>query len=184
MRNIGDQIWKAAISLSETTMTCPYCLGQLYLTVTYGDGTTSTGQCANCQLGYDPPRGYVTYYETKVKVESSIITGVQMNGDKFNYYLNNSHFASDFKDTFDTLEEAQVRAEELKVLCDKKEAFKYTRKQENNRSWSWNATYHKKCLKKALHDVEYHTKALEYAKEATLVQARRKKLADDKKASK
>ena len=47
------------------------------------------------------------------------------------------------------------RQEELNCLNNLKE--------QQHRSWAWNATYHRKCLKEALRQVEYHTAKLNVA---------------------
>ena len=50
--------------------------------------------------------------------------------------------------------EAQEQAEEEQ---------RYQQKVLHNKSWNVNASYHRRQLKKAKQDIEYHTKALNYA---------------------
>lgn len=165
--NIGDTAWVARAAPVETWVICPDCCGQKALTIIFGDGTQASIECENCKRGYEPPRGVVVLHEYKPVVEPNTITGMDQRQEganmKVQYWSGCSGF--DGENAFATIEEAQARANELMAIRAKeeKEAFekgKYNR----DKTWAWNASYHRKCLKEAQRNIEYHTAKLNVAK--------------------
>jgi len=64
----------------------------------------------------------------------------------------------------DTKEEAEAKALELAEKHNQEELDRIYRKEKHNRTWAWNAHYHRDCIKRAEKDLLYHTAKLNVAK--------------------
>ena len=167
--DIGDKVWWASRISTEERVVCPECFGKLFLTVILGDNSQVTIECAGCASGYNPPRGYITYWKQTVGVKQSTVGGIENYIDKpIGYKVNYtgcSYNCVKEDEVFDTREEAEKRALELAEQHNKEELVRIHRKEKNNRSWSWNAHYHRDCIRRAKKDIEYHSAKLEVAKQ-------------------
>lgn len=156
--NIGDTAWKAWAGAKENWVQCPHCFGKKFLTAILGDDSQVTIDCAGCQSGYKPPLGVIRTYEFQAEVAKFIVSNIESNGDSFRFNYN------DDCDVFATESEALARAAELVVKHEADELANLTRrKSSQNHTWAWNATYHRRELKRAKHDVEYHSQKLSVA---------------------
>ena len=168
--NVGDFAWIAFAGQVEKSVTCPDCFGQKALTVILGDKSKVSVDCTGGQVGYDPPRGYILIHEFQSDTKQIQIDGIeygigQETEYKYEMSLNGNFYrAAKESDLFMTRDEAFNRAEEL---CKKHRQEELNclnnLKEQQHRSWAWNATYHRKCLKEALRQVEYHTAKLNVA---------------------
>jgi len=170
--NIGDKPWYAGNENTQKTMTCPECLGKKYLTVILGDGTQVTIDCAGCSLGYDPPRGYVTYHEYGPSVHQATICKVEISSEGVKYGIDgNSHsyHIAEPINLFDTKEEAEVRAQELADEHNQEEHVKINQKDYGNRhrTWSWHVHYYRQQIRRAKDEIEYAEAKLDAAKSHT-----------------
>ncbi len=165
--NIEDKVWHATWTSIDEPVTCPECFGKLYLTVILGDDSQVTIACAGCASGYDPPKGYVTYYKASAEVELVTIDRVEINPTYIEYAFNKvgctCHIARD-TDLFATKEEAQIRAKQLEKEHNKQELAKIHRKEKNHRDWSWHVHYYRRQIRDAEKTIEYATKQLDAAK--------------------
>lgn len=165
--NIEDKAWHASRKGTEEVVTCPECFGEKYLTVILGDGSQVTIDCAGCASGYDPPKGYVSYYKSSVEVELVTICKVEIYQDHAEYGFNGTdsfhHIAKD-TDLFATKEEATIRAKELAEEWNKEQLAKIHRKEKNHRDWSWHVHYYRRQIRDAEQKIEYATKQLDAAK--------------------
>lgn len=160
---LGDKVWYAQNKAVETSVVCPDCFGQKALTVIKGDGSQVSIECAGCQRGYEPPRGYVSYYEHRTSVSYVEINGIEMDSDKTRYRLSSGHYG-DEAEVFDNKEDAELKARELAERYNKEQLDEINRKEKHSRAWSWNAHYHREGIKKAKRDFAYHTAKLNVAK--------------------
>lgn len=176
MFQIGDKVWYASVEHQEKWVPCTDCLGHKYLRVTFGDGTEVSIDCALCALGFEPPRGVIKLYSYDALVREIIIGGMEIQKGKsieykFDCYSGGCYRADEDR-VFATKEEADAAAKILATKMTQDEIDRINRKEKETRTWAWNASYHRRCIKDAKRDVEYHTAKLEvankYAKQHTL----------------
>lgn len=169
--SIGDVVYLARYGYKEKTVTCPHCKGSKALTVIFGDGEKATVDCGLCNLGYEPPRGYLTEGEYGASVESIVIDGVEQSRHgqelEVRYKYNQTGGCCNIcesGDVFTTKENALKRGEQLseKAANEEKERMEHN-KEQAQRSWAWNASYHRKQIKEAKRQLEYHTAKLNVA---------------------
>lgn len=160
---IGDVVWYAARTEQEKTMECPDCCGKKFLTVIFGDDSRVTIDCITCSRGYEPPKGYVTYTTQKSSTRQVGIERMEIGCGEEKYGFGSCYLA-DATELFDTEEEAEKRAVELAIEQEKAELARINMKGERHRTWAWNATYHRKCIKDAKKSIAYHEAKLDAAK--------------------
>lgn len=167
MYNIGDKVWHASRESTQERVICPECFGKKYLTVILGDDSRVTIDCAGCASGYDPPRGYVTYYKQFVNVSQVVINKVEVTRDYVEYGSSkgecNYRIGRD-TDFFSTKKEAEIRATELAEKWNKEELEKIHRKEKNNRTWSWHVHYYRSQIRGAKKTIERAKEKLDAAK--------------------
>lgn len=165
--NIEDRVWHANRSSTQEKLICPECFGKLYLTVILGDDSQVTIDCAGCAAGYDPPKGYVTYWKQDINVTQVIIDRVEINPDYVEYGFDKvgctHHIAKD-TDLFSTKEEAEVRARELAEEWNKEQLANIHRKEKNHRNWSWHVHYYRNMIRRAEKEIERAKEQLDAAK--------------------
>lgn len=165
--NIGDKVWHVSRKSTLEKVTCPECFGKKYLTVILGDDSQVTIDCAGCAAGYDPPRGYVTYYKQDVDVKQVVIDGMRITRDYVEYEINKTSCSCNIikgSDVFWGRIEAEVRAKELAERWNKEQLAKIHRKEKNNHTWSWHVHYYRKQIRDAEKKIEYAEKQLDAAK--------------------
>ena len=163
MFNIGDTVWLATFQTEEKNLTCPDCAGNGCLTIIMGDGDQHSIQCDTCKRGFEAPTGKVSYYEKTARSRVCLVTGVRQESGGFRYDLAPSYWADDTT-VFASEDEAVQAAALMATIDNAEEIAKKTRKHEQNRSWAWNAHYHRRQLKEAQRQLEYHTAMLNVAK--------------------
>ena len=159
---IGDKVWWAQTGVREKWIPCPSCRGYKYVTVTFADGESVSVACGECALGYALPRGVIQTREWQVDVVQREIEGVELTAERERYSFYRG-YGVDVCDLFNTKEEAEARAAVLVQEHEKEEAAEIQRKEKDSRTWAWNASYHRRQLKQAKRDLEYHTKKLNAA---------------------
>ena len=163
---IGDEVWRPTWDARENWVTCPDCGGTGRLRVTFHDETTVSIGCANCSVGYDPPRGKVKCYDRQPDAQIGIITGMEIDGEKVEYRiasgLNSYWRLSEDELSFDR-DEALAKAQAKAEAADAEERARISKKEKDTRTWAWNASYHRQCIKRATRDLEYHTAKLNVA---------------------
>lgn len=165
--NIGDTVFVARANPVEKQVVCPHCFGKKFLTVILGDGSQVKIDCTGCARGYETPTGSVSYHEFTPYVEQHTITGMdssQSNGQiEVMYWSGCGGFEG--RRCFATEAEALARAQELLSEHQKEEERRLNQAKTNqDRSWAWNATYHRNELKRAQESVRYHTAKLDVCK--------------------
>ena len=167
MYNIGDRAWYASRKSTEEKVICPECFGKKFLTVILGDDSKVTIDCAGCASGYEPPKGYVTYYKQDVDVSQVVIDRVEINPTYVEYGFNKdgcTHHTAKDTDVFSTRKEAEIRAEKLAEEWNKEQHDKIHRKEKNNRTWSWHIHYYRRQIRDAEKTIEYAKAQLDVAK--------------------
>lgn len=165
--NVGQLVWIGDFSpLAPTSVTCPDCGGTGRLRVTFHDETQVSIGCSNCAPGYNPPTGQVTVYQNAAKARQAVITGMEMDGGKTRWHVdgtNGSYRIVDDADTFDNEAAALAWAEQKAAAYIQKQHDRIFTKEKDTRTWAWNASYHRKCIKQAQAEIERHTAKLNVA---------------------
>lgn len=166
--HIGQKVFWATHSTRETSIVCPDCQGDMFLTVIFKDYTTCTIPCRTCESGYRGSLGRLYFPEYYYQVEEREIKGVDTCCDKIEYKLGTestcSYYCVDENDLFTTKAEAEERAKELTEQQNEKESQRHTHKVKDHRSWAWNVNYHRGEIRRMKKSIEYHEKQLDYAK--------------------
>lgn len=165
---IGQQVWLATFSpMTPRYITCPDCGGTGRLRVIFHhDETQVSIDCRNCSVGYDPPSGCVLIYEPQARAQLSIVTGVEVNGTAIRWHLNGTptcYGIGEDKNIYDNEGEARAAAETLAAAHIESERKRVLGKEKDTRTWAWNASYHRRCIKDAQKQNEYHTSKLAVA---------------------
>lgn len=168
--NIGDYGW--VVDFSEHTekyMECPECGGTGRVRIMFHDDSIASVECGGCDnhdlLGRQPS-GRVRYYETATNVKKVMITGISIQGNKVEYQsaINScSWYTYKEQDIFETEEEAKDQAIIKVAQYNQEQLANVSKKHKENKTWSWNASYHKSCIKRAQKDIDYHTAKLQVA---------------------
>lgn len=159
---IGQALWWGSFEMEAIHITCPDCGGTGRLRVTFHDETQVSIDCRNCCCGYDPPRGYLVVYERKPRARLSTVTGVEVNADGARYHTNDCYIVEE-KDLFENKADAELSAQTKADQATKDERERIANKEKPTRTWAFNASYHRQCIKRAQKDIEYHTAKLAVA---------------------
>jgi ribosomal protein S27E len=159
---IGQEVWRASWDSTTAYVTCPDCGGTGRLRVTFHDETQVSIGCQNCAPGYDPPTGRVRVYERHARAFRSVVTGLEMEGTRIRWRTNDSYIVED-EDLFEDEAAALARATEKAAEADREERQRVLTKEKDTRTWAWNASYHRKQIKEAQRQIEYHTAKLNVA---------------------
>jgi hypothetical protein len=152
---IGATVYHAQTQWREFSQGCPSCFGKKKLTIIMGDGTQHEIDCVECQVGYDPPRGYVMTRDNSTDVMERQVCEVTESNDGFEYLLDN-HYVGRQDTVFATREEAEAKAQEMCKERDEEERQKMARKERPEHSWAWNVSYHRRCIRDARKTLAYH----------------------------
>lgn len=163
---IGDTAWWPHWTTSESFVTCPDCGGTGRIRVTFHDETTASITCGNCAPGYDPPTGRVRVYDRKPHTEQVYLNGVEIGPESTRWRLGHSdNCYSVVPDEELFLDEAESLAYAIKKCAelDEQDRKKVFTKEKDTRSWAWNASYHRRGIKEAERQLEYHRSKLAVA---------------------
>lgn len=165
---IGDQVWAATCNTETVYMTCPDCGGTGRIRCIMHDDTEISIDCGGCSGGYNPPSGRVSYYKRIAKADSGVITGLNIethDGKSLVEYTVQGAYNYRYKEDKLALSyaEALIIAEALAENENALEEDKILKKEKPAKTWAWNASYHRKCLKDANRNIEYHTRKLSAA---------------------
>jgi rubredoxin len=58
---IGETVWHAGSNYRKERVTCPDCEGTKVLHILLGNGDRHAMDCGVCNLGFEPPRGYIEH---------------------------------------------------------------------------------------------------------------------------
>ena len=160
MFKIGDKVFKVTYSRQEKWVVCPDCLGSKHVKMILGDGTEVIIECGGCDPGgYRASTGSIKQYEFATVVKAYTVTGISTRGSEVRYELDNyggSYWTGEEKELFATTEEAQADGERLRLEHEAEENKRWMAKTKDHKSWAWNATYHRRCIKDHERQLEYH----------------------------
>lgn len=159
---IGQQVWYAGWESAPARIVCPDCAGEGRIRVLLPDDSIVSVDCVACQRGYDRPSGYLECYDRHAVAKLVTIQGVEMDGGKTEWKTEASYRTSEV-DLFDNEVDAYAAAKVKAEQADIEERERIGRKHKDTRSWAWNAHYHRKCIKEAQRQIEYHTSKLAVA---------------------
>lgn len=162
--SIGETVWYANRGSSPKYLPCPDCLGNKYIKAIIADGTEYTIDCQNCERGYHGSLGFIETYELSGYASQDTIIGVKIDSNKGTVYTSHSFYEVGEDEVFATKEEAEKKAEEHCKEATEAEHKRILTKEKDTKTWAWNVTYHRKCVKQAQKELEYHTAKLNIAK--------------------
>ncbi len=169
---IGQEVWWARYESTAASIECPDCAGKGFISVTMGDEEVVTVDCQNCRIGYEAfSRGRVKTHARTGYAQKTVIKGMNVSETKVEYHIPQSYTVLEGM-LFDTHDEALAAATVLAEEANAMEHDKIQGKEKDTKSWAWNATYHRGCIRRAKKDIEYHTKKLNVAKEKAKEQKR------------
>ena len=152
--NIGDKVWVALAEQQEKKVECPECCGKRKLQVILGDGTVVSIDCECCKYGYEGSRGFIQTNEFYVRVEPDTITGAEIEFSKIRYKLQTHYTES--ANIFATKEEAEARSAVQVIEQAAREAIRMKQKERQEKSWAWNAAYHRREIRDFKKRIAYH----------------------------
>jgi len=158
---IGDKVWHACCGTKQIKVECPICYGKLAVTLILGNGDKVELPCDYCGKGYGYPQGVVTEWEYIAEPEQREITNIRCEitgtGEKREYLSGHYILYPDI--IFPTREDALGKCEEIKKKLEHEQETQAKHIKGNvNKTYSWNAGYHMRIVKKAKIDIEYHSK--------------------------
>lgn len=160
---IGDRVYRPTFENHETSVECPDCGGTGRLRVTFHDETTVSIGCQNCSVGYDPPTGRVKCYDRTPEAHLATISGVEMDAGKIEYKLYagpHAYWRVEESELSTDYAEAMTKAQAMADKWTADERAHIFRKERDTRTWAWNASYHRKAIKEAERQIDYHTRKL------------------------
>ena len=166
MFNIGDKVFMATYGRNEKFVTCPDCLGSKQVKVVLGDGTEILIECGGCDPGgYQGSTGRIRQYDYSVEAIERTVTGVKTTMSGTEYELDNfggcSYYIGDQSKVFATEELAIAAGNLLKQQFEDEENKRLMAKTKDHKSWAWNATYHRRCIKDLERQLEHHRTKVE-----------------------
>jgi hypothetical protein len=159
---VGQQVWRASWEGTETSIPCPDCGGTGRIRVTFHDETQVSIGCQYCARGYDPPTGRVRVHDRRPTAVLETITGAEIEGGKTEWRTNRTYRAPE-SDLFDNEAECLAAAAVKAAQHDREERDQINNKEKDTRTWAWNASYHRKCIKDAQKQIDYHSRKLAVA---------------------
>jgi hypothetical protein len=159
---IGQILWVARYDMEHDSVECPDCGGEGRIRVTFHDDTEVSIECGNCRAGYDPPTGRVRTWRRMPRTELVTLTGYEVNGAEERYRTSTSYLVPP-ENLFEHGTWAMLMALGVAMSDTERERGRILTKEKDKRSWAWNASYHRRCLKEAQRNVEYHTSKLAVA---------------------
>lgn len=160
--NIGDEVYYATHESKQIWVECPECIGSGRLKVTLGTGEELHINCQCCERGYEGSPGKIYTWEPKAKVELITISRMEINPDRITYGGHSSYILNEdrlFKTKKEAEEKAKKLTEEYKIGLEKD----LHRKEKDSKSWAWHVHYHRREIKSAEKQIEYHKSKLAIA---------------------
>lgn len=170
---LGDTVFMARYERAEKTIICPDCLGSARVKVTLGTGEEIMIECGGCDPGgYQGSTGRIKQYDYTSWIASHTVTGINLKRDDVEYQLDRFGDCCSYATgtergnypVFATEEEAKARGEEMRIKHEAEENKLLLAKTKNHRTWAWNASYHRKEIKRAERELEYHRSKVEICK--------------------
>jgi hypothetical protein len=159
---IGDIVWVASYGTTARRVECPHCAGTGRIRVIFADDVEASIDCQNCSSGFNPPSGKVTVWEPHEQVNARYVSGFTISAHGIEWRLDENRICKN-EEVFATKEDAEERAKVLVENARKESEDRVLKKEQDTRSWAWNASYHRKEIKRAEASIEYHRRKLAVA---------------------
>ena len=163
---IGDKVLYVHVESVEKWIDCPECFGKRFLTVILGDDSRVTIDCVGCGRGYEPPRGLISTNIYMPVISERQIEGVNSEmkeGKEVSTYKFYGGWSVEETALFTSRIEAELYGSLLANKLGDEALEKIHRKEKDTRTWSWNAHYHRDCIRRAKKDIGYHEAKLNAA---------------------
>jgi hypothetical protein len=169
---IGQTVYVATTKTGaeRTQVICPECRGARKLTVTLGDGSTVSIDCATCELGLMGSQGHRDLVRIEPDVKTLVIDRIEINlqrgngpDEKVTYWCD--HYGYDSSRVFANEQHALLMAKSLAFEARQEAEARLFQKEKPARTWAWHVTYHRKEIRDAEKKIEYHSKKLGIARQ-------------------
>lgn len=157
---IGDVVYVGTYDNRQSQIECPVCFGKREVTLILGNGDSVITPCDYCGKGHEGPKGFVLQCERIPRAEAALINEIRLelsaDGSIVQYHTANYSCYQEYE-VFPTQAEAMAYAQELadKAVKEESERAEYI-KNNQAKSYSWNAGYYLRKAKQARDDAEYH----------------------------
>lgn len=189
--NVGDDVWCAITGTEQKFVKCDHCAGSGVVKVIFGDGEEASINCQNCSKDHwiDCSPGKISYSAFFARPEKMTVVNVEIRENKIKYGVKSQKqidsnysgwYVFESTELCDKKEDAEIRAAALAEERTLKELNAANNKVKDYKSWAWNASYHRKCIKEAQKNIDRHTAALNVAS----VKAKEAKEAKEEKKKK
>lgn len=159
---IGQEVWLAKADSVKAWVTCPDCGGTGCIRAMLHDDTMVTIECEGCKLGFNPPIGKVSVYNRTPCAELVTITGFEAEAGRVDYRTSGFYRLSE-ANLFDNEADATKAAIVLASVFSHEEREQINTKEKPTKSWAWNVSYHRRCIRDAEKQIAYHTSKLNVA---------------------
>ena len=163
---IGDEVWFVRAGHNQRYITCPDCCGTMALTVIMGDGTQVSIDCECCREGVYT-RGEIKVYDWHCSAACAEVTGIRIGKDTTTYTFTGGPVYIAPERVFATKEEAELEATKVLAEHTQEEHDRINKLKDPKgrmKTWAWNATYHRSCIRRAEQEIAYHQSKLAVAK--------------------
>ena len=172
--NVGDEVWCPTTGHEQKFVECNHCAGSGVVKVIFGDGEEASINCQNCSTdrwtNYSP--GKISYNSAFARAEKMIVVGAEIRDNKIEYMVKSQeqinsmysgHYRFESTKLYDKKEDAETSAAALAEERTLKKLDDINNKVKDYKSWAWNASYHRRCIKEAQEKIDYHTAKLRVA---------------------
>lgn len=159
---IGERAWRATFESSESFVICPDCGGSGRIRCLLHDDTMVSVDCEGCKRGYNPPTGRIHVYDRAPRAVLATITGMEITEGKVEYHTADSYRVAE-SEFFDSESAAMVAAVKIALQADRDERDRIAQKEKPTKTWSWHVHYHRRAIREAQKQIEYHTGKLNVA---------------------
>lgn len=167
MRSIGDKVWIARFKpMQPELVECPDCGGTGRIRLIMHDDTMVSIECGECSSGYEKPTGTVRVYQNSVDACHGTVRGVEITEDGIEYTVatyDGHNYVCESKNVFDVKDLAIEYGLSKQEAYKQEQIDKIAKKEKDTKTWAWNASYHRGCIKRAEKDIEYHSQKLKAA---------------------
>jgi len=160
---IGQTIyWVDSGVHKEKEIPCPICYGKLSVTIILGDGSQERSECGYCAHGIEGPHGTMKTWKPSADIMSGVITGIS-NRAGWTYEIGYSSIQEN--ELFKTKAEAEP-LQKVKLVEETERAQKWFEDsyKQATKKQIWSTGYHRRCIKDAKRQIEWHELRLQRIK--------------------
>ena len=155
---LGETAWLPRFyPMSPERVACPVCCGKRVVHLILGDDSVVELPCDYCGKGFEEPTGFIIEHRPVARAERAVIDSITTNSDgSVEYRTSAGRFTNE---AYATEAEATAAAHELAAADTRDRETRAEHVKENQaKSYAWNAGYHMREAKRNRKSAEYHEK--------------------------